>query len=175
MYCVSCDVRIEFICYVDESGPPLWSSGQSSRLQIQRSGFDSQCYQIFWEVVGPELGPLSLVSVIEELLEIKSSFSGLENRDYGRRDPSRWPRGTFYAQNLALSSPTSSGRSVGIVLSRIQGKEFNSFLYRDNSSNPPRRLTEWEGLPKAGPTHTVGVAEAMEAHIMLRRHPDLSR
>jgi hypothetical protein len=26
--------------------PPLWSSGQSSWLQIQRSGFDSQRYQI---------------------------------------------------------------------------------------------------------------------------------
>jgi hypothetical protein len=28
-------------------GPPLWSSGQSSWLQIQRSGFDSRRYQIF--------------------------------------------------------------------------------------------------------------------------------
>jgi hypothetical protein len=28
-------------------GPPLWSSGQSSWLQIQRPGFDSQHYQIF--------------------------------------------------------------------------------------------------------------------------------
>jgi hypothetical protein len=27
--------------------PPLWSSGQSSWLQIQRSGFDSRLYQIF--------------------------------------------------------------------------------------------------------------------------------
>jgi hypothetical protein len=27
--------------------PPLWSSGQSSWLQIQRSEFDSRCYQIF--------------------------------------------------------------------------------------------------------------------------------
>jgi hypothetical protein len=35
-------------------GPPLWSSGQGSWLQIQRSGFDSQSYQIFWEVVGLE-------------------------------------------------------------------------------------------------------------------------
>jgi hypothetical protein len=26
---------------------PLWSIGQSSWLQIQRSGFDSLCYQIF--------------------------------------------------------------------------------------------------------------------------------
>jgi hypothetical protein len=39
--------------------------------------------------VGLEWGPLSLMSTIEELLEIKSSGSGLENRDYGRRDSSR--------------------------------------------------------------------------------------
>jgi hypothetical protein len=30
-----------------------------------------------------ERGPLSLVSTIQELLEIKSSGFGLENRDYG--------------------------------------------------------------------------------------------
>jgi hypothetical protein len=52
-------------------GPPVWSSGQSSWLQIQRSGFDSQPYQIFWEVVGLERGPLSLVSTTEELLDRK--------------------------------------------------------------------------------------------------------
>jgi hypothetical protein len=39
--------------------------------------------------VGLERGPLSLVSTIEELLGRKSSGSGLENRDYGRRDSSR--------------------------------------------------------------------------------------
>jgi hypothetical protein len=39
--------------------------------------------------VGLELGPLSLESATEELLERKSSVSGLENREYGRRDPSR--------------------------------------------------------------------------------------
>jgi hypothetical protein len=27
MYCVSCEVRTEFICYVEKSRPPLWSSG----------------------------------------------------------------------------------------------------------------------------------------------------
>jgi hypothetical protein len=48
--------------------PPLWSSGQRTWPQIQRSGFDSWHYQIFWEVVGLEQGPLSLVSTIEELL-----------------------------------------------------------------------------------------------------------
>jgi hypothetical protein len=51
--------------------PPLWSSGQSSWLQIQRPGFDSRRYHIFWEVVGLERGPLSLVSTNEELLERK--------------------------------------------------------------------------------------------------------
>jgi hypothetical protein len=38
-------------------------------------------------VLGLERGPLSLVSTTEELLERKSS--GLENREYGHRDPSR--------------------------------------------------------------------------------------
>jgi hypothetical protein len=63
-------------------------------LQIQRSEFHSRRYQIFWEVVGLERGPLSLVSTIEELLGRKSSGSGLEIREYFRRDPSRWLRGT---------------------------------------------------------------------------------
>jgi hypothetical protein len=31
--------------------------------------FDSWCYQIFWEIVGLERGPLNLVRIIEELLE----------------------------------------------------------------------------------------------------------
>jgi hypothetical protein len=62
-------------------------SGQSYRLQIQRSGFGSQCYQIFWEVIGLERAPLSLVIATEELIERKSAGCGLENRDYGHRGP----------------------------------------------------------------------------------------
>jgi hypothetical protein len=34
----------------------------------------------------------------------------------GRRNPSLWPRGTLYPQKLALTSPTSGGSSIGIVL-----------------------------------------------------------
>jgi hypothetical protein len=45
------------------------------------TGFDSRHYQIFCEVVGLERDPLSLVRIIEELLEWKSSGSGLGNRD----------------------------------------------------------------------------------------------
>jgi hypothetical protein len=44
--------------------------------------------------------PLSLVSTIEWLLGRKSRGSGLENREYGRRDPSRWPRCTLYPQKI---------------------------------------------------------------------------
>jgi hypothetical protein len=93
-------------------------------LQIQRSGFDSRRYQIVWELVGLEWGPLSLMSATEELLERKSSGSSLETCNYGRRDPSRWPHGTLYPQQLALTLPTSGGRSVGIVRSRNQATKF---------------------------------------------------
>jgi hypothetical protein len=50
--------------------PPLWSSGQSSWLQIRRPKFDSRHYQKK-KVVGLERGPLSLVSTTEELLDRK--------------------------------------------------------------------------------------------------------
>jgi hypothetical protein len=68
--------------------------------------------------VDPKRDPLILVSKIEELFERKSSDTGLESREYGRRDQSRRRRGTLYPQKLALTSPTSGGRSVGIVHSR---------------------------------------------------------
>jgi hypothetical protein len=42
-------------------------------------GFDLRRYQIFLEVVGLEGGPLSLVSITEEILEWKSS--GSESRE----------------------------------------------------------------------------------------------
>jgi hypothetical protein len=76
--------------------------------------------------VGLERGPLSLVSTTEQLLGRKSSGSGsgLEIREYGRRDPSRLQRGTLYPEKLALISLTSGGRSVGIVRSRTESTDF---------------------------------------------------
>jgi hypothetical protein len=90
-------------------------------------GFDSGRYYIFWEVVGLERGPLSLVSTIEELLGRNNSGSGLETREYGRGYPLRLPRNTLYPQNLALTSPTSWGRSVGIVRFRTKATEYFFF------------------------------------------------
>jgi hypothetical protein len=125
------------ICYVEECRPPLLSSGQSSWLQIQKSGFDSRSYQIFWEAVGLERGPLSLVSTIEELLWRKSRGSGLESREYGWRVPSRRPPGTLYTQKLPLTSPTSGGRSVAIVHSRAKATRFSlvPYIYLPMSKN----------------------------------------
>jgi hypothetical protein len=73
--------------------------------------------------MGLERGPLSLVRTIEELLGRKSSGSGLESQEYGRRGsvtPTTWH---LYLQTLALTSPPSGGRSVGIALSRTQATE----------------------------------------------------
>jgi hypothetical protein len=71
-----------------------------------------------------ERGLLSLLSTIEELLERNSRSSGLESREYGRRNPSRCPRSTLYPQKLALTLPANGGRSVGIVRSRTQATGF---------------------------------------------------
>jgi hypothetical protein len=88
-------------------------------------GFDSRALK---KVVCLEQGPLSLVSTTEELLDKKNSSSCLENREYGRRDPLCWSRGTLYPQKLAITSPTSGGRSVGIVRLWTQTMEFSFFF-----------------------------------------------
>jgi hypothetical protein len=77
IYCVSCEVRTEFI-YVMQKKVDRFCS-----LVVRVLGYRSR---------GP--GSISsttrFVSTIEELLERKSgSGSGLECREYGRRDPSR--------------------------------------------------------------------------------------
>jgi hypothetical protein len=66
------------VCCMDRlCGLVVRVSGYRSR----GPGFDSRTYQIFWQVRGLERGPLSLVITSEELLEKRSSGSGLENRD----------------------------------------------------------------------------------------------
>jgi hypothetical protein len=50
-------------------GPPLWSSGQSSWLQIQ--WFQVRFPALPYFIVGLERGPLSLVRIIQELSERK--------------------------------------------------------------------------------------------------------
>jgi hypothetical protein len=52
------------------------------------------------------------VSTIEELLERKSRVSGLESREYGRRDPSQLPRYTLYPQKVGANF-ADKRRSLG--------------------------------------------------------------
>jgi hypothetical protein len=53
-----------------------------------------------------------------------------ENREYVRRDSSRWSLAILYPQKLARTSPTSCGRSVGIVRSHADsGQGDFSFFF----------------------------------------------
>jgi hypothetical protein len=97
----------------------------SSLISTGHRRFDSRHYQIFWEAVSLERGPPSLVSTTEELLgRKKKTFPVWEAENTAVVDPSRWPRGTLYQPKFALTSPTSGGRSVGIVSFRIQATEY---------------------------------------------------
>jgi hypothetical protein len=80
------------------------------------------------KVVGLEWGPLSLVSTTEELLDRKVA-APVQNpriRPQGSVTLTMWH--PLSAKKLAITSPTSSGRSVGIVLSRTQTMELFFFL-----------------------------------------------
>jgi hypothetical protein len=81
--------------------------------------FLKECQNIFWLIYIN----IYEVSTTEELLGRKSSGSSLENREYGRGDPPRWPRDTLYPQKLALTSAISGGRSVCIFRSRAENTE----------------------------------------------------
>jgi hypothetical protein len=74
--------------------------------------------------MGLERGPLSLVSTIEEILGRNISGSGLETREYGRRDLSRWPRNILYPQKVGSNFAHKQCQSVGIVRSRTRTTEF---------------------------------------------------
>jgi hypothetical protein len=84
--------------------------------------------------VGLERGPLSLVSTTEELLDRKvaapvwkteNTATGINHADHVA--PS-------IRKKLAITSPTSGGRSVGIVRSRTQTMEF-SLVFFNHFSN----------------------------------------
>jgi hypothetical protein len=75
--------------------------------------------------VGLERGPLTLVSITEELLDRKvaSPVYKTENTAVGIRHANHVA--PYIRKKLAITSPTTGGRSVGIVRSRTQTMEFS--------------------------------------------------
>jgi hypothetical protein len=67
--------------------------------------------------VGLERGPLSLVSTTEELLDRKLAAPVYKTENTAVR--------IRHADHVAITSPTSGGRSVGIVRSQTQTMEFS--------------------------------------------------
>jgi hypothetical protein len=98
--------------------------------------FDSRHHQIFWEAEGLEWGPLNLVHTTEELPGRNISDTALDIWEKGHGGPLRWPRNIIYPQKLALTSPTSCGRSAGIVRSRNRAKEFVFFNLSHSAQLP---------------------------------------
>jgi hypothetical protein len=82
--------------------------------------FDSRRYQIFWEEVSLEWGPLSLVSTIEDLLEKRKYRLWSRKKDYGRKDPLRWPRDTLYPHKVGTKFADNR---------RTEAKDFFSFSF----------------------------------------------
>jgi hypothetical protein len=148
--------------------PHLSSSGKSSWLQIRRSGLDSRRYHILWEAVGLERGPLSLVSTIDDLLGRKSSGSGLESREYGRRGRHAAHVAPSISKKLTLALPTSGGGSVGIVRSRTQATPFSSYFQHLHNLTAYVVCKEWVRIhtaPTLRPTISTTSPYLPKAHI----------
>jgi hypothetical protein len=91
-------------------------------------GFYSRLYRIFWEVVGLKRGPLSLMRIIQELHEWKSSGSGYRRRRLTAVGVRRADHATPSIRKSLSISPTSDGRLVGIVRLRTNATEFSFFF-----------------------------------------------
>ena len=128
--------RLKFNIHSIIQWPPLWSSGQSFWLQIQRSRVRFPALPDFLSSSGSGTGSTQPREVNWGATWIKSSGSGLENRDWtavGNRCADHVT--PLYLQKLVLTSSTGSGRSVGIVRSRIKATEF-SLVYMALAPKP---------------------------------------
>jgi hypothetical protein len=105
--------------------------------------------------MGLEQGPLSLVTITEELLEWKSSGSG-----------SRKPRLTVALITghplFALTSPTSGGRSVSIFRLWTKAKEFSYFSVLVKKTTGEWRSVVEEIIKKIGSCKTLQLVLAMK-------------
>jgi hypothetical protein len=104
----------------------LWKK-ETVECNLQKPRWPWYLYNAFAYQV--KLSPTSymFVGTMQILVEMFSITSNI--LEIFHRDRSHWPRGTLCPQKLALTSLTSSGRSVGIVRWRTQATEFSVFLF----------------------------------------------
>jgi hypothetical protein len=77
--------------------------------------FCSSFYLVLLLLLSVTFGHLVSV-VLKKLINIFVPWRTLSSRDFWKTEnTAHWPRGTLYLQRLALTSPTSGGRSIIIV------------------------------------------------------------
>jgi hypothetical protein len=119
--------------------PPLWSIGQSSWLQIQRSRVQLPALSDFLRGSGSGKGFTQPREDNWGAVSRNWLLRSRKARLTARGDSLRWPRDTLYPQSLTLTSPTSCGRSGGIVRLRTTGHLVCFFLFEE--SQPMRKIT----------------------------------
>ena len=118
-------IIIIIIIIIITNWPPLWSSGQSFWLQIQRSRVRFPALPDFLSSSGSGTGSTASWDQLRSYLNKKSSgFRSRKQRltAVGTRCADHVT--PLYPQKLALTSPTGGGCSVGIVRSRTKATEF---------------------------------------------------
>jgi hypothetical protein len=107
------------------------------------------------KVVGLERGPISLVSTTEDLLDRKvaAPVYKIENTAVGIRHADHVAPSS--RKKLAITSPTSGGRSVGTVRSRTQTMEFRFLLVVTYSQHADRRQPSFTYIQFESPKGTM--------------------
>jgi hypothetical protein len=98
--------------------PPLWFSGQSSWLKIQKSRVRFPTLPDYLWNSGPWKGPLSLMRTVEELLEWQVAAAAWKTEINNSRDLLRWPCNTFVALKAGTNF-TEQWRPLGLYTSLL--------------------------------------------------------